>query len=139
MADPNPAHMHRNTSKQARSSSSSGEGEATLQELLSALRAHADKLEPDWRARVAGVAYFDEFGRFQQNASRSQIADLDAQPWPARQTIDIQRYVDTWRTHHAQGSVNFITARGCPYKCRWCSHQVYGQTHRRAQPDQGRG
>jgi len=38
------------------------------------------------------------------------------------------------RTHHRQGSVNFITARGCPYKCRWCSHQVYGQTHRRRNP-----
>src|SRR6201999_3531150 len=36
-----------------------------------------------------------------------------------------------WRDAHGKGSVNFITARGCPYKCRWCSHQVYGQTHRR--------
>ena len=24
-----------------------------------------------------------------------------------------------------------ITARGCPYECRWCSHEVYGKTHRR--------
>ncbi len=30
--------------------------------------------------------------------------------------------------------MNFITARGCPYKCRWCSHQVFGQTHRRRNP-----
>ena len=29
------------------------------------------------------------------------------------------------------GSVNLITARGCPYKCRWCSHAVFGFTHRR--------
>ncbi len=28
----------------------------------------------------------------------------------------------------------FITARGCPYKCRWCSHQVFGLTHRRRKP-----
>ena len=27
-----------------------------------------------------------------------------------------------------------ITARGCPYKCHWCSHQVFGQTHRRRDP-----
>jgi radical SAM superfamily enzyme YgiQ (UPF0313 family) len=29
------------------------------------------------------------------------------------------------------GSVNLITARGCPYKCNWCSHAVYGFSHRR--------
>ena len=111
-----------------------GEGEATLEELLTALRAKADRSDPAWRAKIAGAAYLDEYGIFQKNLPRAQIANLDAQPWPARKAIDVQRYVDTWRTHHQQGSVNFITARGCPYKCRWCSHQVYGQTHRRRNP-----
>jgi anaerobic magnesium-protoporphyrin IX monomethyl ester cyclase len=111
-----------------------GEGEATLEELLTALKAHADRDDPAWRSKISGVAYLDEFKHFHQNPPRGQIADLDAQPWPARHAIDVQRYVDTWRTHHKQGSVNFITARGCPYKCRWCSHQVYGQTHRRRNP-----
>jgi len=111
-----------------------GEGESTLQEILTALRDRADRNDPDWRSKVAGVAYLDQNGRFHQNPPRNQIADLDAQPWPARSAIDIHRYVETWRTHHKQGSVNFITARGCPYKCRWCSHQVYGQTHRRRDP-----
>jgi radical SAM superfamily enzyme YgiQ (UPF0313 family) len=32
------------------------------------------------------------------------------------------------------GSVNLITARGCPYRCRWCSHAVFGYTHRRRSP-----
>jgi anaerobic magnesium-protoporphyrin IX monomethyl ester cyclase len=111
-----------------------GEGEATVEELLAALRARADATDANWRARIAGIAYLDDAGRFHQNAPRAQIADLDVQPWPARKSIDLHRYVDTWRTHHQQGSVNFITARGCPYKCRWCSHQVYGQTHRRRNP-----
>ncbi|ADW67646.1 B12-binding domain-containing radical SAM protein [Granulicella tundricola] len=111
-----------------------GEGEATLQELLTALRANADADDPNWKSKIAGAAYLDEAGGFHQNAARAQIADLDAQPWPARHAIDLHRYVETWRTHHQQGSVNFITARGCPYRCRWCSHQVYGQTHRRRDP-----
>ena len=111
-----------------------GEGEATLQELLTALRSRADRTDPSWRSKIHGAAYLDESGMFHQNLPRAQISDLDAQPWPARRAIDIHRYVDTWRTHHKQGSVNFITARGCPYKCRWCSHQVYGQTHRRRNP-----
>ena len=33
------------------------------------------------------------------------------------------------------GSVNLITARGCPYKCAWCSHAVYGYSHRRRSPE----
>ena len=94
----------------------------------------ADKSGDVWKSKIAGTAYLDDEGAFHQNPPRAQIADLDAQPWPARQAIDLHRYVDTWRTHHQQGSVNFITARGCPYKCRWCSHQVYGQTHRRRNP-----
>ena len=111
-----------------------GEGESTMQELLTAFRDGCGKSGDQWKSKIAGTAYLDEQGVFHQNPPRAQIADLDAQPWPARQAIDLHRYVDTWRTHHQQGSVNFITARGCPYKCRWCSHQVYGQTHRRRNP-----
>jgi anaerobic magnesium-protoporphyrin IX monomethyl ester cyclase len=111
-----------------------GEGEATMEELLTALRIHPDILETGWKSKIAGIAYLDESQRFHQNPSRMQIPDLDAQPWPARHAIDMHRYIETWRTHHKQGSVNFITARGCPYKCRWCSHQVYGQSHRRRDP-----
>jgi anaerobic magnesium-protoporphyrin IX monomethyl ester cyclase len=111
-----------------------GEGESTMQELLTALRNGSEASGHDWKSKIVGTAYVDDQGEFHQNPPRSQIADLDAQPWPARQAIDLRRYIDTWRTHHKQGSVNFITARGCPYKCRWCSHQVYGQTHRRRDP-----
>ena len=65
---------------------------------------------------------------------REQIRDIDAQPWPAREAIDMSRYVEVWRKHHGMGSVSLITARGCPYHCRWCSHEVFGKTHRRRKP-----
>ena len=32
----------------------------------------------------------------------------------------------SWRYLHGKGSVSLITARGCPYRCNWCSHSVYG-------------
>src|SRR5262249_55419646 len=60
--------------------------------------------------------------------------DIDAQPWPARESIDSNRYLEVWREHHGMGSVSLITARGCPYHCRWCSHEVFGKTHRRRKP-----
>jgi radical SAM superfamily enzyme YgiQ (UPF0313 family) len=31
--------------------------------------------------------------------------------------------------------VSVIHARGCPYTCKWCSHSVYGNTHRRRTPE----
>jgi radical SAM superfamily enzyme YgiQ (UPF0313 family) len=46
----------------------------------------------------------------------------------------MERYVEVWRSHHGMGSVSLITARGCPYHCRWCSHEVFGKTHRRRKP-----
>ena len=106
-----------------------GEGELTMEDLLYAIR----NREHDF-SKVAGLAFLDSDGNFCQNPPRGQIQNLDLQPWPARNAIDVHRYVETWRTHHGSGSVNFITARGCPFRCNWCSHQVFGQSHRRRDP-----
>ncbi|HEV8579337.1 MAG TPA: radical SAM protein [Thermoanaerobaculia bacterium] len=107
-----------------------GEGEETLAELLPALGERgAHRLHG-----IAGTVFRDEEGRIVRNPERAQIGDLDALPWPDRERIDQQRYVEVWRHHHGMGSVNLITARGCPYKCRWCSHAVFGFSHRRRSP-----
>lgn len=104
-----------------------GEGEATMAELLPALARHG----PHRLHGVAGTVFRDEDGEVVHNPERPQIPDLDSLPWPDRAAIDLERYIDVWREHHGMGSVNLITARGCPYKCRWCSHAVFGFTHRR--------
>jgi anaerobic magnesium-protoporphyrin IX monomethyl ester cyclase len=108
----------------------SGEGELTMQELLEALN---ERTPASW-ANISGLSWLDKDGHLHQTPPRDQIANLDEQPWPARQAIDLNRYLTTWRNAHGKSSINFITARGCPYKCHWCSHQVYGQTHRRRNP-----
>jgi radical SAM superfamily enzyme YgiQ (UPF0313 family) len=107
-----------------------GEGEVTMEELLEAFRSSGIAS----CSRISGIAYLDSDGNMLQTSPRVQISNLDNQPWPARQAININRYIQIWRDAHGKGSVNFITARGCPYKCRWCSHQVFGQTHRRRNP-----
>jgi radical SAM superfamily enzyme YgiQ (UPF0313 family) len=107
-----------------------GEGELTMQDMLEAFRAKRGEACKN----IPGIAFLDAAGNMHETQQRGQIPDLDSQPWPARQAIDVGRYVKTWRDAHGKGSVNFITARGCPYKCRWCSHQVFGQTHRRRDP-----
>jgi radical SAM superfamily enzyme YgiQ (UPF0313 family) len=95
-----------------------GEGEHTLEELL-----HRDP------ADVAGVVF-----RGGRTAPRAQIADLDAQPFPDRGAVDLDRYMQAWRTRHGFAPLSLITARGCPYTCTWCSRSVFGTTHRRRSP-----
>ena len=107
-----------------------GEGELTLEELLPALRENS----PAALQCVNGIAFRLPDGNIHVTPPRAQIANIDLQPWPARDAVDIDRYVQTWRAHHGQGSVSLITARGCAYRCRWCSHQVFGKTHRRRKP-----
>jgi len=107
-----------------------GEGEATMEELLPALQVGSEAA----LSRVSGIAFKTENGQICRTSERVQISNLDAQPWPAREAIDIRRYMQTWRAAHGKSSLSFITARGCPYRCQWCSHQVFGITHRRRKP-----
>jgi radical SAM superfamily enzyme YgiQ (UPF0313 family) len=106
----------------------SGEGEVTLEALLHAFAARQDL------ACVPGIQYRAPDGSVARTAPAPLIPNLDAQPWPDRERIDISRYLSAWRARHGSGSVSIITARGCPYHCCWCSHSVYGKTHRRRSP-----
>jgi len=107
-----------------------GEGEITLEELLPVLRGGAQHHLGD----IPGIAFRGEGGIVRRTPPRALIPHIDCQPWPSRESVPIERYLETWRTHHGAGSVSLITARGCPYECRWCSHQVFGKTHRRRKP-----
>lgn len=107
-----------------------GEGEKTVEELLPVLRTGASSM----LSNVSGIAFRAEDGSIRRTPARPLIRDLDRQPWPDRERVDLDRYVKVWRECHGMGSVSLITARGCPYRCRWCSHGVYGQTHRRRKP-----
>lgn len=107
-----------------------GEGEATLAELLPQLAATG----PYKLSCIRGIVFRNEAGEPVRTAERAKIPDLDALPLPDREAIDHQKYLDVWRKHHGASSINLITARGCPYRCTWCSHAVYGFSHRRRSP-----
>jgi len=105
-----------------------GEGEVSLEGLLGAFASSSDLGD------VPGIQYREDDGTIVRTNAAPLIANLDAQPWPDRERIDLAKYIHAWRSHHGRGSVSVITARGCPYHCRWCSHSVYGKTHRRRSP-----
>jgi anaerobic magnesium-protoporphyrin IX monomethyl ester cyclase len=105
-----------------------GEGEFALECLLS-----MDFDRERW-AEVPGILFQASDGSLVKTGPPRLLQDLDAQPWPDRERIDIRSYLNTWRDHHGGSSLSVITARGCPFRCNWCSHSVYGHTHRRRTP-----
>ena len=108
-----------------------GEGELTLEELLPHLARHG----LEGVGEIAGACCLGADGELVEGPPRAQVPVLDNLPFPDREAIDIGAYVDVWRRHHGMGPVSLITARGCPYKCQWCSHAVFGYTHRRRTPE----
>lgn len=108
-----------------------GEGETALAELLP----HLARYRMTNLGGVAGIAYLDGDGRLVETPPRPLMPDLSANPHPDREAIDIEQYMRVWKAHHGHSSVSVIHARGCPYTCTWCSHSVYGNTHRRRTPE----
>jgi anaerobic magnesium-protoporphyrin IX monomethyl ester cyclase len=107
-----------------------GEGELTLEELLP----HLARRGPTAMQEIQGIVYRERDGHLVRTDPRPYIQGLDDQPFPERAAIDIPHYVHVWREHHGMGPVSLITARGCPYTCTWCSHAVFGYSHRRRSP-----
>jgi radical SAM superfamily enzyme YgiQ (UPF0313 family) len=108
-----------------------GEGELTLEALISHLIRHG----MSGLHTIDGIAFLNGDGSLVETAPRAMIPDLSAHPWADREAIDIEHYMRVWKTHHGTSSVSVIQARGCPYTCTWCSHSVYGNTHRRRTPE----
>ncbi len=108
-----------------------GEGELTLEALLP----HLGKQGLTQLEAIEGIAFLNDGGKLVETLPRPFIADLSANPWPDREAIDIPQYMKIWKDNHGKSSVSVIQARGCPFTCRWCSHSVYGNTHRRRTPE----
>ena len=106
-----------------------GEGEQTTLELYQAIM---NDLEVNV---VNGIAYLEN-GIVQKTPPRVKMKSLKELPLPNRAAIPVEKYLDTWKTHHGKSSMTVSTQRGCPYTCKWCSTAVYGQSYRRRPADQ---
>jgi anaerobic magnesium-protoporphyrin IX monomethyl ester cyclase len=111
-----------------------GEGEQTLEELVSApafASATAGRVPDADLSTINGIVFKSADGVVVRTPPRALLPDLDRQPYPDREAIDLSAYLRAWRERHGVGTVSLITARGCPYTCTWCSRSVFGETHRR--------
>lgn len=108
----------------------SGEGEEALLAVIQRLAQGGRDLKG-----IANVAWRDAEGKIVQNPRQSSRHRLDEFPFPDRDAIDMEKYLSAWEEHHNQRSISLITARGCAFACKWCSHSVYGHSHRRRSPE----
>lgn len=105
-----------------------GEGEQTMHHALTEIKNGGDL------SKVDGLAFKDQDGQLIKNAPRIKIKKVDELPLPNREAIDLELYLDAWKSNHGKRTLNVSTQRGCPYTCQWCSTAVYGQSYRRRDP-----
>lgn len=104
-----------------------GEGEETLREIIDNDR----KKKPLFKD-VTGVFYRDG-GNVIQNEPREFIKNLDDIPFPAYHLFpDLNSY----KTRSKRKPVApFLTSRGCPYQCVFCSKDVFKSFCRKRSPE----
>jgi anaerobic magnesium-protoporphyrin IX monomethyl ester cyclase len=101
-----------------------GEGEETMKELCDLVINNRGDM-----SIINGIAFLSGSG-FVQNGEREKLKDLDDLV-PAREKIDLTRYLVAWKAAHGKNTLSVSTMRGCPYTCKWCSRAVYGLSYRR--------
>jgi anaerobic magnesium-protoporphyrin IX monomethyl ester cyclase len=89
-----------------------GEGEATVVELVQALRDPAQPLE-----RVAGLSFLRD-GQVVTSPPRELLADLDRLPFPAYDLLPMERYGARSRNHPCLAALEL--GRGCVGSCDFC-------------------
>lgn len=98
-----------------------------------ALAKHLDKgLNLD---TVSGLAFRKE-GRNVINKLREASSDLDALPWPERESLPMYKYNDGFARMPVP-NVQILSSRGCPFSCVFClwPQTIYqGHQYRRRNP-----
>lgn len=98
-----------------------GEGEETWKEILQ----NADK--KNWK-NVRGICYREE-GQILFTEPRPLLPSLDVIPYPAYDLMDMDNYFKYSNAMWFPGGfwqskrrINFVTERGCPRQCTFCTH-----------------
>ena len=105
-----------------------GEAEQTVLELCNAFKNQMNINS------IQGIAIANNHEILKSNP-RTVLKDLDVLPSPAWDLLDIAQYKKMWLGNHGYFSLNFVTTRGCPYKCNWCAKPIYGNRYNSHSPE----
>lgn len=94
-----------------------GEGEVSFSELVNRLSKNSNYYD------LEGIAY-KKNDLVQTNKPRPLIKDLDSIPFPARDLLDIRKYPG-YHYKKTSWDTSYISGRGCPYSCVYCSNPVW--------------
>jgi anaerobic magnesium-protoporphyrin IX monomethyl ester cyclase len=108
------------------------EGEQTIAALMNL--ADSGRLAVESLVEEPSLAFRLD-GRIVVNEPRPPIENLDTLPLPARDLIDMDRYLNTWVEINGYSSLTISTARGCPFGCEWCRDAVHGNGFRQRSPE----
>lgn len=112
-----------------------GEGEATLEELVSRIgESGLERLDD-----IEGIVFAtgpDSKGRPHRTPKRRVIRNIDALPAPAWDLIDMDKYRRMRRAHGKRFELNVATSRGCPFHCNWCAKPIWGRIYHARSPAQ---
>lgn len=80
-------------------------------------------------SEVAGITWRDG-DRIRDNGDGRLCDDLDALPFPDRETVPWRWYLEAW--YSRRPFMNLMTSRGCPYHCTFClwPQTMYGHRQR---------
>ena len=104
-----------------------GEGERTIVELVHVLE-NGLLLED-----IKGISYLNK-GKEVKTPPRELIKDLDEIPFPARDLLDMEKYISTWKKNMGIRLASLISSRGCPFSCRFCDKTTFGGIIRYSSP-----
>lgn len=98
-----------------------GESEQSMPELLSALSSHAQGTD---LSKIDGLVY-RKGGLISKNEKKCFISNLDSIPFPARDLVDIKKYMGSGSVLYGLGgrpTSALLTSRACPYGCTFCNN-----------------
>lgn len=97
-----------------------GEGERTIVELVEAF-------EKDISLKgIDGISYCSN-GIEKRNSPRKLIENLDEIPLPARNLLNMEKYINKWEKITGVRTAGMISSRGCPFSCRFCDRSIFGR------------
>lgn len=100
-----------------------GEGERTIVELIKAFE-YDLPLE-----NVNGISFLHN-NREIKTRPRELIENLDDIPFPARDLLDMKKYLSIWKERMGVAITQMVSSRGCPFSCRFCSKGIFGRRTR---------